>query len=132
MKANIIIAEMTHSLRHKILVILLGLFVSMGMSLSVVHANIMVVDVAMTDGMTKMNGMGSNSKNPCNDCLAGKNMTKGMVCVAGCVAAVPLEQTTTDHFESTLANVEPSLFFGSPHSWTYPPDPYPPISLDLA
>ena len=123
---------MTHSLRHKILVILLGLCVTLGMGLSVVHANIMTVDVAMANGMTKMDGMGSTSKSPCDDCLDGKNMTMGTVCVAGCVAAVPLEQTTTDHFKSALADVEPSLYFGSPHSQAYPPDPYPPRSLAFA
>jgi hypothetical protein len=126
------IVGMIHSLRHKILIFLLGLFVTLGMGLSVVHSNIMIVDVAMSDGMGKMDAMGSNSKGPCNDCLDGKNMTKGMVCVAGCLATVPLEQTTTDHAEAALLIVEPSLYVGLPKSRDYPPDPYPPRPFDLA
>ena len=123
---------MTQSLRHKIFVILLGLFVTLGMGMTVVHSNLMAIDVATADSMTKTGNMGANSKSPCNDCLDGKNMTKGVNCVAGCVAVVHLVQPATDHFQSAWVEVEPLPSFGTPLSQNYPPDPYPPRFLDLA
>lgn len=127
-----IVAGMAKSLRHKFLIIMLGILVTLGMSLTVVHSNIMAVDVAMADGMTKMEGMSASSKGPCPDCLDGKNMTKGTLCVAGCVTAVQMVQSAADHFKPLWTDLALLASSGTRYGRTYRPDPYPPRTLGLA
>ena len=125
MKANIIVADMVHSFRHKISVILLGLFVTLGMGLSVVRANTMSIDMAMSDGM------GTSHKSDCNDCINTKGLAKTMVCTAGCIASAPILLSSADFTKAALTAVTSQRLYLPLYSRAYPPDPYPPRYSDL-
>ena len=123
---------MTQSIRHKILVILLGLFVTLSMGLAAVHASAMAVDMAMADGMANTSAaMGTTQKIPCNDCLDGKSMTKGMLCASSTVVAVTVSQEASDFSDIAMTGVASQTHLLPLRGRAYPPDPYPPKNSNL-
>ena len=113
--------------RHRLFVLLLGVFVTLSMGLSNVAANTMTLKMPMTSAM--MSDMGASGKKDCGDCGAADS--KAMICTAGCIASVPVILTQV---EVSITKTAPLLF--TPlvlrlTSLTYPPDPYPPRTSDI-
>ena len=108
--------------RHKILVLLLGVFITLSMGLSGVQANTMAFKMAMPSEM------GSNGD--CGGCGGGDN-AKAMVCMPGCVASVPALLPQTSAAGLSLSPVTFTLRDLLLSSRAYPPDPYPPRHVDL-
>ena len=106
--------------RHKIFVLLLGVFVALGMGLSAVQANTMAFKMTMTSEM------GSTGHGDCGGCGNGGNTAKAMVCMPTCVASVPalLPQADAKEFAPSPAKFPLREFLLT--SRVYPPDPYPP------
>ena len=114
--------------QHKFFVLLLGIFLTLSMGLSNVAASTMTLNMPMMSSM--MSDMGRSSHNDCGDC--GSTGSKVVICTAGCIASVPvvLAQVAISIPTITLLSFAPPAFRLT--SRTYPPDPYPPRSLDLA
>ena len=119
---------MKHWTQHKFFILLLGVFVTLSMSLSNVAANTMTFKMPMTSAMAS--DMGSSSQKDCGDC--GSTDSKAMVCNSGCIGSVPMmlvqvavstPKTTPLSFASLVSRLI---------SRNYPPDPYPPRPFNLA
>ena len=113
--------------RHKIFILLLGVFVTLSMSLSNVAANTMTLTMPMTSAM--MSDMGASGQKDCGGC--GGTDSKAMVCAAGYVASVPtvLDQIDISRTKVTLLSFPAKALRLT--SLTYPPDPYPPRTSDI-
>ena len=72
--------------RHRLFILLLGVFVTLSMGLSNVVANTMTLKMPMTSAMAS--DMGASGKKDCGDC--GSTDSKAMICTAGCIASVPV------------------------------------------
>ncbi len=104
-------------LRHTVL-LMLGLLVAMGMSLSVVQASAMATDMTMSgENMSGMDGCGS-----CKDLPDDAKMTCGAPCVAPMNATVP--QFDVLLVETQMDRPIPEAM--KPSSWTLSPNPHPP------
>ena len=118
--------------RHKIFILLLGVFVTLSMSLSNVAANTMTLKMPMTSEMASSmsSGMsGDGGQKGCGGC--GGTDSKAMVCAAGYVASVP---AVLDQIDISRTNVTLLSFSAKALrliSRTYPPDPYPPRTSDI-
>ena len=110
---------------HKIIVLLVGVFVTLGMGLSAVQANTMAFKMTITSGMA------STGHGDCSGCGSGDN-AKAMVCVPGCVASVPALLPQADAKAFTPSPVRYRLRELLLTSRVYPPDPYPPRFSDLS
>jgi hypothetical protein len=107
---------------RQVIALVLAVFVTLGLSLSVVQANDMAVKMAMTSDM------GVSGHGECHGCDAG--MTKSMVCAVACPvsAAVPHVGPVAEISTPTkLALPRMALLLGS----ASPLDPYPPRSIDI-
>ena len=116
---------MSHWTRHKILILLLGVFVTLGMGLSAVQANTMAFKMTMTSEM------GSSGHGDCGGCGNAGGDAKAMVCMPGCIVSVPALLPRAGVAELSLSPVSfpPQNFLLT--SRAYPPDPYPPRFSDL-
>lgn len=97
--------------------LMLGLMVAMGMSLSVVEASAMAVGMAMSEKMPGMDG--------CNACKDGPDGTK-MTCDASCIAPM---NATMPLFDISLVEApkdRPVPPPGTPCDWMAAPNPHPP------
>lgn len=102
-------------------VLVLGLLVALGMSLSVVQASNMAADMAMSGHQMSATGTGN-----CNGCNDGPGGAKLMVCDATCVApaAATVPQSPAPLIERPLdrpLSQGPAL-----SGWTTSPNPHPP------
>lgn len=105
--------------------IVLAVFVTLGMSASVVQANNMALK------MTTASEMAVAGHGNCHGCDGDANKTKAMVCTVACVTPV----TTIPQIGRVVEIATPTklglprtaLLFGT----TLPPDPYPPRSNDI-
>lgn len=111
---------------RQIFAIVLAVFVTMGMSLSVVQANDMAVKMATSSDMAVA---GHGDCHGCDGGDAGK--TKAMVCTIACVTPVagvlqigPVVEISAP---AKLGLPRTALLLGT----TLPPDPYPPRSTDI-
>ena len=111
---------MKHWTRHTLFIFLLGVFVTLGMGLSVVKANTMSIEMAMADGM------GIAHKSDCNDCINSKALGKTTVCAASCMASAPTLLSPADFTMAALTTPASPRIYLPLHSRAYPPDPYPP------
>ena len=102
------------------MVLLLGVFVTLGMGLSTVQANTMAFKMTMTSEM------GSSD---CGGC--GGDGAKAMVCMPGCVVSVPALLSQADASGFSLPPVSFRLQNFLMISRAYPPDPYPPKFSDI-
>ncbi|WP_400157946.1 hypothetical protein [Agrobacterium sp. P15N1-A] len=106
---------------------MLAVFVTLGLSASVVGASDMAVKMATSSHMS------AAVYGDCHDCDGGhSDKSKPMVCTVGCVSPVSVVfphvgQTTISLVGTKLLPPKIALLFGS----TAPPDPYPPRSIDL-
>ena len=112
--------------RHKILVLLLGVFVTLGMGLSAVQANTMAFKMTMSSEMA------STGHGDCGGCGGGGDNAKAMVCMPACVASVPALLPQADVKEFAPSPVTFPLRELLLTSRVYPPDPYPPRFSDLS
>ena len=110
---------------HKILVLLLGVFVTLGMGLSTVQANNMAFKMTMTSEM------GNIGHSDCGGCASSGDNAKTMACMPGCVASVPALLPQAGVTEFSLSPVSFPLRSFRLTSRVYPPDPYPPRFSDL-
>lgn len=117
------IAMKRFSLRQ-MFVLLLMVFVTVGMDVSVVQASDMAVKMAMTSDMNSSSG-----HDGCNGCDAS-GKTKAVVCTVSCVTPVSVA------FEriGSLADIPVALTLSRPAAVvllgkTSPPDPFPPRSI---
>ena len=108
---------------RRILVLLLGVFLALGMNLSAIQAGEMPVKMTMTSGM--------GASGHCNDCGDNGAVKKMTICSFGCVAPVLAVIPQTAPMRVVQARTpllrQASLLFGRVSS----PDPYPPRSSDL-
>jgi hypothetical protein len=102
-------------------VLMLGLLVALGMSLSAVQASNMAADMAMSGHQMSASGSGS-----CNGCNDGAGGAKIMVCDATCVA--PATATVPQSPALLIERpVDRPLSPGPALSgWTASPNPHPP------
>ena len=105
------------------MVLLLGVFVTLGMGLSTVQANTMAFKMTMTSEM------GSTGHSDCGGC--GGDGAKAMVCMPGCVVSVSALPSQADAAGLSLTPVSFRLQDFLMISRVYPPDPYPPRFSDL-
>ena len=118
---------MNRPLKHRLFILLLGVFVTLSMGLSNVAANTMTLRMPMTSAM--MSDMGASGKKDCGDC--GGTDSKAMVCVAGCVASVPAVWSEIDISRTRVTLLSFSAKVLRLTSRAYPPDPYPPRTSDI-
>ena len=128
MLVAILAGDMPHGFRHKVIALLLGIFVTLGMGLSNVEASTMTLK--MTTSSEIVSVMGEIGHKNCSDCQ-GTN-SKTMACTAGCTASVPVVFGQVEISSATITHeVFPALDFRLT-SRAYPPDPYPPRTSDIA
>ena len=125
MNATILNADMTRWTCRKIMVLLLGVFVTLGMGLSTVQASTMAFKMTMTSEM------GTIGHGDCGGCVSSGDSAKTMVCVPGCVTSVPALLSLAGDTEFSLSPVSFPLRNFCLTSRGYPPDPYPPRFSDL-
>lgn len=112
---------------RQIFALMLAVFVTLGLSLSVVGASAMAAKMATSSHMS------ASVYSDCHDCDGGhSDKGKPMVCTVGCVSPVSvvfphIGQATIPWTGMKLLPPKIALLFGS----TAPPDPYPPRSIDL-
>jgi hypothetical protein len=115
-------AVMILSSVRKIFAVLLAVFVTAGLSLSVARASNMSITMSMGSGMT---ASGHGDFHDCDHSDAGK--TKAMICAAICAASAlatlpEVAPMAVAEIMTTLALPEDEFLIGSKS----PPDPYPP------
>ena len=125
MNATTLNGDMTHWTCRKIMVLLLGVFVTLGMGLSTVQASTMAFKMTMTSEM------GSSDHSDCGGCGSGGDGAKAMVCMPGCVVSVPALPSQADATGLSLPPVSFRLQNFLMISRVYPPDPYPPRFSDI-
>jgi hypothetical protein len=111
---------------RQVYVLMLGLFVALGMSLSVVQASGMAAGMSMSGPQMSATGMGD-----CSSCKGGPMGAKVMICDASCVAAV---NATLPQFAALL--IQRAVDRPQSHSpmlsgWTGSPNPHPPQHIAL-
>lgn len=111
---------------RQVYVLMLGLLVALGMSLSVVQASNMAAGMTMAGQQMSGSGMGD-----CSSCKDGPSGAKIMVCDAACAA--PLNATAPQ-----FAALPIKLPVDHPRSqspilsgWTTSPNPHPPKHIAL-
>ena len=107
---------------RQVFALFLGVFVTLGMSLSVAQVG------AMPIKMTMSFDMGASAHGDCNDCGSsgdadGKAMSCKGVCVTPVLVALPQELPATIISLRTLSPLPKALLVPG---WASPPDPYPP------
>lgn len=112
---------------RQIFALMLGVFVTLGMSASVVAASNMAVKMVTSSDVSTT---GHGDCHGCDGDNSGK--VKPMVCTVGCVAPPSIGfphvgQATMAWTGAKLFPPKTALLFGK----TSPPDPYPPRSIDL-
>jgi hypothetical protein len=106
-------------------VLMLGLLVAMGMSLSVVQASNMAAGMTMS-GETMSVGM-----DHCASCKVNPDGAKGMTCGATCVAPM---NATVPQFDALLVELpvdRPVSHCPMLSGWTASPNPHPPKLIAL-
>lgn len=106
--------------------LMLGVFVTLGISLSTVQASDMAVKMASASAM------GDSGDGGCGGCDGGGNDgAKGMACAAVCAA--PVLAVVPQAFSLTLAQTlrPPMRPYPFLQGAAFSPDPYPPRSYDL-
>jgi hypothetical protein len=113
---------------RQVFVLLLAVFVTAGIGLSVVRANDMALKMAMPSDM------GAATNDDCKNCPdgLGKSGAKAMACAAVCVAPV-----MAHHPEAPLAIMAPAAAIypaaaGVLYGRALRPDPHPPRTSDIA
>jgi hypothetical protein len=100
---------------------MLGLLLALGMSLSVVQASDMAVNMAMSGDHMSVSGMGD-----CTSCKDGPGGARMMACDVACVMAM---NATMPQFVVLLiqrAVDRPVSQPSAPSGWTASPNPHPP------
>ena len=118
--------------RHRLFVLLLGVFVTLSMGLSNVAASTMNLKMPMTSEMASSmsSGMsGDSGQKDCGGC--GGTDSKAMVCAAGYVASVPTVLSQIDISSAKVTLLSFSAKALRLTSLTYPPDPYPPRTSEI-
>lgn len=109
---------------RQVFALLLAVFVTFGLGLSVVQASNMAVKMAMTSDM------GASGHGDCHGCDDNAAKAKPMVCAVVCPVSAalpyvgPVAEVTTP---TKLALPRTAVLLGS----TLPLDPYPPRSIDI-
>lgn len=111
---------------RRVFTLLLGVFLALGMSLSVVQASDMTAKMAMTSGMSD-SGQGG-----CDACGGGDGNTNAGTCMPMCTAGHgPAVVFLGSYFSALHAVVSSVSYEGRCHGLASAPDPYPPRSIDL-
>lgn len=118
---------MTHWSVRQVFALMLAVFVTLGMSLSVVQANDMAAKMAVASDMMGVSGHGD-----CHGCDGDAGKTKAMVCTVTCVtpvsATLPFIGPASLVVAATKLRLsKTALLVGSTSS----PDPYPPRSTRI-
>jgi hypothetical protein len=117
---------MTRAPFRQVYVLMLGLLVTLGMSLSVVQASNMATGMTMAGQQMPANGM-----DHCGPCKDGPGGAKIMVCDAACAAPV---NATVPQFAALLIKLPVNHPLSqSPvlSGWTASPNPHPPKHVTL-
>ena len=117
---------MTRAPFRQVFVLMLGLLMALGMSLSVVQASNMAVGMTMAGQQMSGSGMGD-----CGLCKDGPSGAKIMVCDAACAAPV---NATVPQFAALLINLpvdHPLSQSPILSGWTASPNPHPPKHITL-
>ena len=109
----------------KILVLLIGVFVTLNMGLATVQANTMAFKMTMTSDMENM------GHSDCGGCVSSGDNAKTIVCMPGCVASIPAVLPQAGVTQFSLSTVSFPLRNFRLTSRAYPPDPHPPKFSDL-
>jgi hypothetical protein len=112
---------------RRIFAVLLAVFVTLGLSLTIAQASNMPMKMYMVSGMSQS---GHGDFHDCDSGAADK--TKAMICAAVCAASIfatlpQVEPMALVEIMTTLALPEDEFLIGS----RSPPDPYPPRSVDI-
>lgn len=111
---------------RQLISLLFGVFLALGMSLSVVQASGMASKMAMTSGMAD-SGNGN-----CADYGGDDGNTNPVACKAMCTAGYsPAVLSFGALFANQSATVPPVPHEPPSRGWVASPDPYPPRSIDL-
>jgi hypothetical protein len=122
-----IVDDMASWSLRQISALVFAVFMAVGMSVAVVHANDMAIKMAVTSDM------GVSGHGDCHGCDSGDaGKTKAMVCTVACVtpvtAAIPQIGPAVDiSVPAKRVLSKAALLLGT----TLPPDPYPPRSNDI-
>jgi hypothetical protein len=120
---------MTHRSPRQLLVALLAILVTLGMTFSVVQATTMAAMNDMTSTMAKRM-MGGHKT--CGDCPGGEDAAKAIACGSACVspmvATLPPTASAPARLPSLISIKRESLRQGRVPA----PDPYPPRPADFA
>jgi hypothetical protein len=109
-------------------VLLLAVFVTVGMGLSVVRANDMAVKMAI------MSDMGADSQGDCPNCLhlPEKDGAKATFCATVCAApAIAGHHEAPSRIVALVATIRPANV-AALHGRALQPDPHPPKTSDIA
>lgn len=122
---------MTHWSFRQVLALLLTVFVTLSISLSLVHASGMAGNMT-TDGMTMTPAMGVSAHDDCTGGAPDARKAKPMACLASCVApasaTLPLAISTP---LAILAVMRDLPDISLPDGSRSPLDPYPPRSSSI-
>jgi hypothetical protein len=114
---------------RQMLTLFLAVFVTLGVSGAVAHANSMAANMATASSMD----MGGSGHDGCSACPKGGDhgsnaTTCSPICVAPVLAMLPQGSTPLPIQAASAFTILQLSFFGR----TSPPEPYPPRPLDLA
>lgn len=117
---------MTRAPFRQVYVLMLGLLMALGMSLSVVQASNMTADMTMAGQQMSGSGMGD-----CGLCKDGPSRAKIMVCDAACTA--PVNATAPQFAALRIKLPVDHALSQSPDlsGWTASPNPRPPKHVAL-
>lgn len=111
---------------RQVFALLLAVFVTVGLSVSVVQASNMAVNMAMSSDM------GVSAHHECHDCDGDTGKTRSMVCTVTCVAPVSADLPHVGPVSLVTIPTKPVLRRATVlHGSTSPPDPYPPRTSDI-
>ncbi len=105
---------------HRIIALLLGVFLALGMTLSAVQANDMAIDIVMCSDMDGCNDCGNES-----DCDSN-----GGACLSVCTTATPAVLNPAVAVKTAEASNLPLPDYQSTYGPASSPDPHPPRSHD--
>ncbi|HEY3145067.1 MAG TPA: hypothetical protein VGJ75_01895 [Dongiaceae bacterium] len=120
-----LIAMATWTFR-RVYMLMLGLLLALGMSLSVVQAGAMAAGMAMSAQQMSANGMGD-----CSSCKDSPGGAKSMVCDAACTAAVIATMPQLAVLMIRLPAEHPLFQSSMLSGWTASPNPHPPKRVAL-
>jgi hypothetical protein len=112
---------------RQVYVLMLGLLVALGMSLSAVHASNMAVDMTMSGHEMSAGDMGD-----CSSCKHGPSGTQMMACDAACVMAMNAMVPPFVILLIELPVDRPVSQAPALSGWTASPNPHPPKRITLA